>query len=149
AVAALVWSAHPDLTARAVLTRILATLDAHRSQPSTAYGYGVLDAYRATTADVPAGAPNPVFSAVAPFMSRGDALARRVPRPAPAATKPLPPVRDVDVGTVPSLTGRVWLGIAAGVAGLVLLAVLALVGLRARRVRSVPFTIGVEGISAW
>ncbi|HKC26895.1 MAG TPA: S8 family serine peptidase, partial [Jatrophihabitans sp.] len=47
AVAALVWSAHPDLTARAVLTRILATLDAHRSQPSTAYGYGVLDAYRA------------------------------------------------------------------------------------------------------
>jgi subtilisin family serine protease len=151
ATAALVWSAHPNLDARGVLTRMLATLDARRSQPSVAYGYGLLDAYRAVTAAVAAGAPNPVYSAVAPFMSRVDALTRRVHRPAPAATKPLPPVRNVEIGSVPALTGRVDLGIALGASGLVLLAALAVVGVRARRVprpRGAPFAVGIEGVSA-
>jgi subtilisin family serine protease len=127
AAAALVWSAHPNLDARGVALRILATLDARHTTPSRAYGYGHLDAYRAVTAHVPAGAPNPVFDQVAPFLARTAALAKALPKPARAATQPVSALGTYSVGSVPRLTGQVWLGIALAVVGLFLLLTLLLV----------------------
>jgi subtilisin family serine protease len=136
AVAALVWSRYPQLNARGVATRILATLDARRSTPSPKYGYGLLDAYDAVTAGVAAHGSNPVFDAVAPFMSRVDALSSPAPAPpAAAATRAAPP-GSFHVGSASRLTAQVRLGIAASAAGLVLLLVLGWVGGRARRRRS-------------
>lgn len=79
AVAALVWSAHPSLDASQLLGRMIATTDRHSSSRDPAYGYGIVNAFRAVRASVPADAPDPVF-----------ALARRfLPGPAPrAATAP-------------------------------------------------------------
>jgi subtilisin family serine protease len=136
AAAALVWSAHPELTARDVATRLLATLDAHRSTPSPSYGYGMLDAYRAVTRDVPADAPNPVFDSVAPFMSRVDALSQTQPKPAEAAREPLASTGAYHVGSVPWLTAQVRTGIALAGAGMLSLLVLLVFGVRGRRRRA-------------
>lgn len=133
AAAALVWSAHPDLGARGVAARMIATLDDHRAAPDPAYGYGVLDTYRAVTAHVPADAPDPVFAAVAPFMARVDALGARLPKPPPAARAPLRSAGRFAVRPVPSLTAQIRLGIALAAAGAAALAVLAVVGVRSRR----------------
>jgi subtilisin family serine protease len=137
AVAALVWSRYPQLTARDVAARILATLDGRRRTPSRAYGYGMLDAYQAVTADVPATAPNPVFAAVAPFMSRVDALnARPPPAPGAAAARGGPPSGRYRVGSVSRVTVQVQVGIALSGFGLALVLVLAFAGAgRARRRR--------------
>jgi subtilisin family serine protease len=151
AAAALVWSAHPDLDARGVATRILATLGAHRSRPDPAYGYGVLDTYRAVTADVPAGAPDPVFDAVRPFMSRADALAGRPAKPPRAATAPITSAGPYEVGTVPRPTLPVGVGIGLAISGLALLAVLSVVGAhaRARRRRVEPVPVAAEPSPSW
>jgi subtilisin family serine protease len=69
--AALVWSAHPHLTGRQVVARILASLDHRRATPDPALGYGTLDTYRAVTARIAADAPNPVFRAAEPYLTRG------------------------------------------------------------------------------
>jgi subtilisin family serine protease len=74
AVLALVWSRYPALTGSEVVARVVATLDEHRSTPDPAYGYGLLDAYTAVTADVPTTARNPVAVAVAPFLAKYAAL---------------------------------------------------------------------------
>jgi subtilisin family serine protease len=137
AVAALVWSRYPSLDARGVAARILATLDDRRTKPSPAYGYGVLNGYDAVTAAVPATAPNPVFDAVTPFMSRVDALTAQVPaKPARAATHRAPSAGNFHVGSASRLTNQVRFGVAMSAAGLVLLLVLVGVGWRARRRRS-------------
>jgi subtilisin family serine protease len=132
AAAALVWSRHPDLDARGVATRILETLDARRSTPSPSYGYGLLDAYQAVTADVGADVRNPVFDAVEPFMSRAE-TAERPPEPQRATTKPLTATGDYQVGSVPWLTTQVRAGIALAGAGALLLLVLLMLGVRAKR----------------
>ncbi|HZC69842.1 MAG TPA: S8 family serine peptidase [Jatrophihabitans sp.] len=134
-VAALVWSAHPQLDARGVATRILATLDDHRSTPSASYGYGRLDAYRAVTAHVTSRAPNPVFDAVAPFMSRVDALNKEPPEPARAARGRIGAIGDYHVGSPPELTEQIVLGIVLAAFGLSLIVVLVTVGLDRRRQR--------------
>jgi subtilisin family serine protease len=121
AVAALVWSAHPDLDARGVATRLLATLKAHRTKPDRAYGYGHLDGYRAVTAEVPADAPNPVFDAVQPFLDRLSARSRTLSaEPPPAAGRSLDN-GEFSVGSLPWLTPQLALGIALAGGGLVLL----------------------------
>jgi subtilisin family serine protease len=120
AVAALVWSAHPDLDAAGVAARLTATLDNPQRPPSLNYGYGMLNAYRAVTADVPADAPNPVYDTVDPFLDRADALSRPGPAaPSPAGSHPMP-VGSYDVGSRPWLTTQVTLGIGLAVAGLLL-----------------------------
>jgi len=141
AAAALVWSRHPDLDARAVATRILTTLDARRRTPSPSYGYGLLDAYQAVTADVPEDAPNPVFDAVAPFMSRVDALDERPTKPPRAATYPGSATGEFHVGSVPWLTAQVGAGIGLAGAGALLLLVLLVVGVRSRRRRATQPTL--------
>jgi subtilisin family serine protease len=136
AAAALVWSRYPKLSARAVATRLIATLDDHRSKPSDAYGYGVLDAYRAVTAHVPANAPNPVFDAAAPFMAREDALAKSKLTPPKPAAKPIGTTGSYTVTSSPRLrTTQVLAGAAMAGAALLLLLVLLGFGVRGRRRR--------------
>ena len=139
AVAALVWSKYPGLSADRVVARLLATLDGHRDQPSPAYGYGRLDAWKAVTAAVPSSAPNPVFQTAAPFLARDAALANQPGpvAPAPAVTKTRS-TGSYEVGSAPRFTGDVWTGVALAGAGLVLLLVLFVLGRRGRRRRLAP-----------
>jgi subtilisin family serine protease len=84
AAAALVWSAHPRLTASQVLARLIATTDRHMRRPSAAYGFGVVNAYRAVTAHVPKNAPDPVYALARRFLP--GATPRRIPPPSPVST---------------------------------------------------------------
>jgi subtilisin family serine protease len=149
AAAALVWSRHPELDPRGVTTRLLATLDAHRTTPSPAYGYGMLDAYRAVTDEVPADAPNPVFDAVAPFMARADALAQARPKPPKAAAKTLASTGSYEVGSAPRFTAQVVTGIVLAAAGLLLLLLLLIVGVRGRRRRGRAAAAAVGYGTGW
>jgi subtilisin family serine protease len=145
---ALLRSKYPQASGRELVSRVLATLDAHRRKPSAAYGYGLLDAYRALTADVPADAPNPVYDAVAPFLA-----AARAPHPR-ALREPFPASRDgastghYAVGNAPRLhTPQVLTGAVLAVVGLAALLVLLIVGTRRRRVR--PALTAVEQLDAF
>lgn len=135
AVAALVWSRYPQLDPRGVAARLLATLDARRSTPDSDYGYGLLDAYRAVTADVAPGTPDPVFDAATPFMVRARALAAPPPLPPAPAAKSGASTGSYDVGSAPRLTRQVRVGIALAVGGLLVLLLLIAAGWRGRRRR--------------
>lgn len=139
AVTALVWSKYPTLSARQVETRLIATLDERGARPNPTYGYGLLDAYRAVTAQVPADAPNPVYDAVAPFLARYTELGvARAPRPPPPAASPgSGSTGSYAVGSVSTSTATFATGVALAATGLVLIAALAFVG-RHRRHRAVP-----------
>ena len=135
-VAALVWSKYPALTASQVMSRILATLAQRRTRPSSAYGYGELDAYAAVTADVPSTARNPVQDAVAPFLARETALARartRVATPRPAAHTGT--TGSYAVGDADRLDPKVTTGLELAGGGAVLLVLLLVGGVRSRRRR--------------
>ncbi len=135
AAAALVWSKYPSLDPRGVATRLIATLDDRRRTPSSAYGYGRLDAYRAVTADVAVDSPNPVFDAAAPFMARADALAAAAPAAPRPAAKPVASTGSYVVGSAPRLTREVRVGIGLAVGGLLALLLLLVIGWRGRRRR--------------
>jgi subtilisin family serine protease len=79
AVAALVWSKYPALSARQVEARILSTLDGLRGSPSPDVGFGSLNAFRAVTANVAQDAADPVFARAEPFLLR--ASAQQTPAP--------------------------------------------------------------------
>lgn len=139
AVAALVWSRYPRLSGRQIVTRLLATLNKRGLDGrNDAYGYGRLDAYRAVTATVPAGAANPVYAAADPFLARAAAFdaATPVTAPARAATSP-GRLGRAEIGDVSRVTSMVVLGAAVAAAGLVLLVLLTVIGLRRRRLRPV------------
>lgn len=126
AVVALVWSKYPKADGREILTRVLATLDGRRSAPDPGYGYGTVNAYRAVTGTVPAGASNPVYARVEPFLARYLAFATQQP---PSPPKPAP-ARDGYTGTFhvasPSRLSdpQVIGGLAAALAGLIALVAL-------------------------
>jgi subtilisin family serine protease len=135
-ITALVWSKYPALTGRQVVARLLATLDNRTAQPTPAYGYGILDGYRAVTADVPADAADPVYARALPFLERDQAFAGTTPpAPKPAATR----VRSTgtfDIGTAPRLqVPQVIVGFCLGVAGLLALVALLVVPVVLRRRR--------------
>jgi subtilisin family serine protease len=136
AAAALVWSRYPQLSGAQVVARLLATVDDRRARPSPAYGYGVLDAYRAVTASVPASAPNPVYALAASFRARVAALGRGLgpaPRPAPTRRVPRGPVRvDEFAPAVASGNGLLPVGVGLAVAGAVALLLLLAYGWRRR-----------------
>lgn len=134
AVVALVWSKHPKLTGQQVVARLLATLDGRRSTPDPGYGWGRLDGYRAVTASVPAGAPNPIYAAAAPFAARSEAFATAAATaPAPAA-EPGRSTGEFRIGSSPRLlVPRVLGGLAVALAGLLALVALAVVALLRRR----------------
>ena len=131
---ALIWSKYPALSGRQVVTQMLATLDHRTGTQDPSYGYGVINPYRAITTPLATNASNPVYDAVAPFLSAQPAKGQALPTPAPAATQPVPPGHFA-VGQAPSMwTRRVWTAFAIGLLGAVALIVLAVVGTtRSRR----------------
>jgi len=143
-IAALVRSAHPDLDAANVITRIIRT--AHPSASATAvpdplYGYGLVDAAAAVSASVPIVSENPMGSLEEwiRLYRRADAGPAPAPTIEPVAIEPLP---QADAATQPSspllpsmdtlLYGTLPLGAATVLAILVALGVTAAV----RRIRS-------------
>lgn len=138
AVAALVWSRYPALTASQVVARLLATLDRRTATADPAYGYGILNADRAVTADVPTSAPDPVAALARPFMNARLARSRPVRAPAPIVHAATPP-GSYSVGSSPRLyEPRVLVAAGVGLAGLVALVALAIGGAFARRRRPAP-----------
>ena len=138
AAAALVWSKYPTLSGRALVTRLLATLDHRRASPDPAYGLGILNAYRAVTASVPANATNPVYATAEPFLARARALQSPQPSapPTPARQAPAPP-GTVAVDAYPRLaTPQVIHGLLVSGAGLAALLVLAVIAVVRRRTRA-------------
>lgn len=131
---ALIWSKYPALSGQQVVARMLATLDRRTGRQDPSYGYGIVNPYSAITTAVPANAPNPVYAAVAPFLSPQSGNIRALPAPRPAATQRVPPGHFA-VGRAPSVwTTRVWTAFAVGLLGLLALVVLAVVGVvRSRR----------------
>lgn len=126
ATAALVWSRYPHLSGQQVVARLLTTVDDRRAQPSPAYGYGVLNAYRAVTAPVPANAPDPVAARAAPFLRRAAAFRRGLgPRPTHATGGAISTSINVASSTggspVRTIVGIV-LAVVGGLALLILLA---------------------------
>lgn len=99
--AALIRSAYPDLSAADVINRITATArEAGAPGQDTLYGYGLLDAGAALTADVPSVAANPLGS-IADWIR----IHRRDTAPAPAgevpdAAQPMAP--DLPEPTIPA-----------------------------------------------
>jgi subtilisin family serine protease len=135
AAAALVWSRYPSLSASQVVARLLATLDRRRATPDPAYGYGILDAYRAVTASVPATAPDPVAALAAPFLRQSAARAALPAAPPPIARAAAPP-GSFSVGSAPRLLAPPVLhALVVTGAGLVLIVVLTIGGLAGRRRR--------------
>jgi subtilisin family serine protease len=62
-IVALVRAAHPSLDAANVINRVLMTATPVTStRPDPLYGYGLVDAYQAVVADVPAVSANPLGS---------------------------------------------------------------------------------------
>ena len=123
AAAALVWSAHPALTASQVLARLIATTDRRSQRPSAAYGFGVVNAYRAVTAHVPKNAPDPVYALARRFLP--GAAQRRIPRPPAVSTAAAAPGRyAVRTPSAPSHTATIVWAVLAGVGLLGLIALL-------------------------
>lgn len=133
---ALVWSKYPALTSTQVVARVLATVD-HRAPgaaPDPAYGYGIVNAAAAINTAVPADAPNPLYDALTPFIQKETAeLAVKVTPPPPVATTETPPGAVV-VGTRPGvITTSIRAGAGLGIAGILALILLTVVGIRGRR----------------
>ena len=99
---------------------MLATLDQHRSHRDPAHGYGIVNAYRAVTAAVPARRADPVYAAADPFLRRARRFAngRVAPLP-PAAGRRADSVGQFSIGNAPRLfVPRVLGGIGVAAAGL-------------------------------
>jgi subtilisin family serine protease len=135
---ALIWSKYPALSGQQIVARMLATLDHRTGGQDPSYGYGIVNPYRAITAQVPLTAPNPVYDALTPFLAGNSAQVRELSPPKPAADRTAPPGQFV-IGKVPTdRSPQVWVAFAVGVLGGVGLILLAVVGTtRARRYAAV------------
>ena len=148
AAVALVWSKYPNLTGRQVVARVLASLDHRAAQRDPAYGYGLLDAFRAVTAAIPAGAPNAVYDAADPFAARSRAIAaQQSPRPPPAATRHPVAAGSFAVGSVSRLlVAQVITGALVALLGLAALVALTLVGRARRRGRELTHAQAIAAV---
>ena len=79
---ALIWSKFPALTNRQILSRLLATLDKPRATRDPAYGFGAINPEKAITADVAAARPDPIFSALDPYVAVQQAASAKQAVPA-------------------------------------------------------------------
>jgi subtilisin family serine protease len=120
-VAALVRAAHPDLDAHNVLNRLISTATpavGATSRPDVLYGYGLVNAAAAVTADVPAVSSNPLGmdlkewirlyrradSEPAPQPTSGPVEVAPLPEPEPAsqpASALLPSAESLRYGSLP------------------------------------------------
>ncbi|WP_164233368.1 S8 family serine peptidase [Microbacterium hydrocarbonoxydans] len=102
-IAALVRSAHPDLSAANVINRIIKTaipVEGASQVPDPLYGYGLVDAQAAVTADVPTVDKNPMGD-LAEWI-RLYRKAETVPQPEPTVTPvAVPPLPDADAPSEP------------------------------------------------
>ena len=97
-VAALIRSAHPELSAADVVNRIVSTArDAGAPGTDTIYGYGILDADAAVNADVASVTTNPLGT-----IEEWIRVHRRVAEAPGAADIPAPTVPDLPEPTVPA-----------------------------------------------
>lgn len=102
-IAALIRSAHPDANAASVINRIIKTaipVDGVSKVPDPLYGYGLVDAFSAVTADVPSVSENPMGD-----LAEWIRIYRRAesePQPQPSAGPvEIPPLPDADAPTDP------------------------------------------------
>jgi len=110
-IAALVRAAHPEMDADNVLNRLISTA---KPAPGTApgldllYGYGLVDASRAVTADVPLVSQNPLGSLEdwIRIYRRADSSPSPTPSSAPVDIPPLPPVEGPPSASSPLLPSR-------------------------------------------
>ncbi|MGN6325037.1 S8 family serine peptidase [Pseudolysinimonas sp.] len=122
-VVALVRAAHPDLDADNVIQRIIATArDRGAPGDDPIYGYGLLDAKAAVTADVPPVTTNPLGSLADWVKLHRQATASPAPQAGPqrTAAAPAPGMRDPVGVLLPSLTTLRLVGIPALIVLLVL-----------------------------
>jgi subtilisin family serine protease len=138
---AVIWSKYPQLTARQVVARLLATVDGKQTTRDAAVGYGRINIGAAVNNTVPADAPNPVFASADPFVAQ-DAAVKAAPgaplvRPASARTK-LP--GDFAVAPLPGplLSGPGLVGLVLAALGLVCLVLLVVGAVRRRRAVAAP-----------
>jgi type VII secretion-associated serine protease mycosin len=134
-IVALVRAAHPGLDAADVINRVISTAnDVGAAGPDAIYGFGLVDAHAAVTADVPRVDENPMgdlrewvtIHRRAPATSAPVPTVVATPTPAPVVAAPTNPVgrilpsitllRDIGIplGTIVVFaTLAIWLGIAA------------------------------------
>ncbi|SHG69445.1 type VII secretion-associated serine protease mycosin [Jatrophihabitans endophyticus] len=136
---ALIWSKLPSLTARQVVARALATTtdDVTRKGHDDVTGYGIVRPYFAITEHVPADAPNPVFDEV---KGSGSTTTPAPSGPSSRGTDASPSSPSTGAATGPSAAAvadddGTPIGLVAGIAAAVLLALAVLVVLLARRRR--------------
>jgi membrane-anchored mycosin MYCP len=94
-IAALIRSAHPDIDAANVINRIIRTaipVEGVTRTPDPLYGYGLIDAQAAVTADVPSVDSNPMgdLAEWVRLFRRAESEPQPVPTVTPVAIPPLP-----------------------------------------------------------
>jgi subtilisin family serine protease len=135
---ALIWSKFPKLTNQQVVARLLATLDKPRSSPDPAYGYGQINPASAIRNNVPASAPNVVYSAAQPFLTQITAAAKpAVPAPPKRALAEGPPGQFSADKPPSDVTDEVRIAASVAAAGLLALLLLIAFAGRGRRRRRV------------
>ncbi len=146
---ALVRAAHPELNAANVIQRVLATATPQGTVPSPTYGYGIINASAAVSADVPTVGANPLGDLAQWIHLYRRAESTSTPAPAPTGTStPLPlPTDGVPVAGAPTLfTATNMVLPLAFLLGLGTLIVLGTIGVirRARRTDDVSETDDIE-----
>ena len=126
---ALIWSKYPTLTNRQVVARLLATLDSPRTSADPAYGYGQINPASAINTAVPANAPNPVYDVSDPFVAQLT-TPNAVPAPAAAPTTAAPPGHYTAAKSPSSVTNEVKTASGVAIAGLIVLLLLIVFGVR-------------------
>lgn len=135
--AALIRAAHPELDADDVVNRLIATADPKGDTvPGPIYGYGLIDAAAAVTANVPHVDANPLGSLsdwIATYRpAAGASTLYDIVIPAPETTAEAAPRRPATGGSFDVYSFSLWAGPVALLIGLAASLVVLVVGLRAR-----------------
>jgi subtilisin family serine protease len=137
---ALIWSKFPHDTGRQIVTRMLATLDHASTVRDPGYGFGIINPAKAIDTAVASTAPNPVYTALDPFIARQNAAAAvpALPRVAPAATSPIPSTAALVDDPPSDPTTRVFIALLVAIGAVIAFLVLIIVGMVKRRRRRSP-----------
>lgn len=113
-IAALVMQAHPDLDTANVVNRILQTADPVGKRGNVKYGWGIIDAYEAVTAEVPLVDENPLGTIAdwIPMHRLDNWDSTNIALPVPAVNEPDLPVVSPDVQAW-AAWDQTWRGVVA------------------------------------